>query len=123
MLSVQRNTTSDYILTMHPTDGVYPYRALASLFTNHLSNSVCQALAKSFTSTEFTNSLRLALVGVFVLSIPFIFNYVATWLFFQVRHWSKEAAKIPPTIPHLVPWIGSSLSLAFNAFGFVKWCT
>ena len=56
---------------------------------------------------DYAEILRLPLVAIFILSIPFIVNFVATWLFFQVRHWSKEAAKKPPTIPHLLPWIGN----------------
>lgn len=69
---------------------------------------------------KYTDYLRPVLVSVLVLSIPFIFNYVATWLFFQIRHWSNEAVKNPPTIPHWIPFIGSSLDLSFNALNFVK---
>lgn len=72
---------------------------------------------------NYAEILRLPLVAIFILSIPFIFNFVATWLFFQVRHWSKEAAKKPPTIPHLLPWIGNVYSLTFDTLNFVKWCT
>ncbi|KAL9128893.1 MAG: hypothetical protein Q9217_002515 [Psora testacea] len=64
--------------------------------------------------------LRPALVALFVLSIPFIFNYVATTLFFRISHRSKEAVKTPPTIPHSIPILGSSLDLGFNALSFVE---
>lgn len=70
--------------------------------------------------STYTNYLRPALVSILVVSIPFIFNFVATWLFFQIRNWRKGPVKNPPTIPHWIPFIGSSLDLAFNALKFIK---
>ena len=115
------NTFNDYEFLV-PSDNIFHtyYDTLSSLFLPFSSRSMDRVLAGLAMIPTFTDYLRPALVTIFALSIPFIFNYVATWLFFQITHWSKEAAKIPPTIPHLIPFIGSSFDLGFNALNFVK---
>ena len=94
--------------------------SISSEFSFHLTGQRRVELA---TFKTFMYHLRPILVSLFVLSIPFIFNYIATWLFFQIRHWSKKSAKVPPTIPHLIPFLGSSLDLGLNALNFVKYST
>lgn len=96
------------------------YVALSSrvpFVSSHLKDQELVLLA---TFTKLTDYIRPVLVSLFVISIPFLFNFVATWLFFQIQSWSKKAARIPPTIPHSIPFLGSSLDFGFNPLNFVK---
>lgn len=79
-----------------------------------------RALAGLAMLSTYIDYLPPVIVSIFVLSIPFTFNYIATWLFFQISHWSNDAVKNPPTIPHWIPFIGSSVDLSFSALNFVK---
>ena len=65
-------------------------------------------------------NFRKAAVSLFLLSVPFIFNYTATWIFFQLSHLSNKAVKVPPTIPHMVPVLGSTYHFAFSGLNFVR---
>ena len=70
--------------------------------------------------STYIDYLRPTISFIFILAIPFIFNYVATWLFFKIRLLSKKVKRIPPTIPHFIPFIGSSLELGLSPLKFVN---
>ena len=65
-------------------------------------------------------NIRKAVVSLFLLSAPFIFNYTTTWIFPQLSHLRNKAVKVPPTIPHMVPALGSSYHFAFSGLNFVR---
>lgn len=49
-----------------------------------------------------------------VLTTTFVSVYVITWISFLSRRASKESVKIPPTMPYMIPFIGSGISFALN---------
>ncbi len=115
------NTPNGYELLILSDNTFHAVRnALSSLFQPLFPRSMDRVLAEFNKLPSFTDYLPPVCLSIFVLSIPFILNYAATWLFFHTRHWSKAAARDPPTIPHMIPFIGSSLDLGFNALNFIK---
>ena len=121
LVTMTLNRSLDYDFTAHTDKTLFAHRdSLSSLLLPVPSHPMIQWFAKIAFLVTSAVCLRPALGSLFILSFAFIFNYVAYWLFFQTRHWSKKAAKTPPTIPHLIPFVGSSLSLGFNALEFVK---
>jgi len=64
-------------------------------------------------------TIRKAAITLLILAFPFIFTYGLTWLFFEIRHWSKKLTKIPPHIPYMIPFLGSALDFGFNPRKFV----
>ena len=60
--------------------------------------------------------LRLLLV----LSLPFAVNYLLLWLIFQTSKWDKTTEKMPPKIPYLVPFLGSTILYLWNPMKFIK---
>lgn len=65
-----------------------------------------------------------ALVFVSIICFPFVFNYITTWLFFQISHVVSETAmKVPPTVPYMVPILGSTFNFVFNGLDFVHKAT
>ena len=66
---------------------------------------------------------RYVLVFAFLLSIPFIVNYFIIWVIFQYTHLVKQIGKVPPTLPHLVPLLGSTLSFVWGGTSFGKYAT
>lgn len=111
--------SEDYKLVIPPdiTLTLVIYISTLSLPPSHSMDKIIAGFGMLSTYTDF---LRPTLLSVFVLSIPFTFNFVATWLFYNTSNLRKKAVKNPPTIPHWIPYIGSSLDLAFNALNFVK---
>lgn len=72
----------------------------------------------------FLTYLYTALVAISIFCFPFIFNYIATWFFFQLSHMvSKTASKVPPTVPYMIPILGSTYNFAFNGLDFVHKAT
>lgn len=72
----------------------------------------------------FFTHFYTALVVISIICFPFVFNYIATWFFFQISHMASETAiKVPPTVPYMVPILGSTLSFAFNGLDFVHKAT
>lgn len=67
--------------------------------------------------------IRVALRYLSIVAIPLIFTYVATWLSFTIQHWSKKDVKIPPTIPYVIPFVGSTCSFVFDTYNFVSLST
>lgn len=49
-----------------------------------------------------------------VLTVTFLSVYVVTWLSFVSRRRSQEPVKIPPTVPYMIPFMGSAISFALN---------
>lgn len=64
-------------------------------------------------------TMRKATVILLILAFPFIFTYLSTWLFFEIRHWSNKLTKVPPNIPYMIPFLGSALDFGFNPRKFV----
>lgn len=57
--------------------------------------------------------------GLLCLSLSFVLNYIVTWVLYQVGHRRVNAVKVPPAVPHWIPFLGSALEFAFNGRNFV----
>lgn len=66
-----------------------------------------------------TNNARLVFVFLLV-SLPFVVNYLVFWLYFQASQRSKGTGKMPPTIPYMVPFLGSTIPYLWNPSRFVR---
>lgn len=69
------------------------------------------------------STLRYVFVLAFLFSIPFIVNYAIIWVMFRHTHLTEKVGKIPPTLPHLVPLLGSTISFVWDGANFVKYAT
>ncbi|MCJ1270046.1 hypothetical protein MMC22_009940 [Lobaria immixta] len=58
--------------------------------------------------------LQAALPCGAFLAITFLSVYIATWLSFMYRRQSQDPVKVPPTVPYMIPFVGSAISLALN---------
>lgn len=65
------------------------------------------------------NNARLVLV-LLLFSLPFVVNYLVFWVHFQASQQSKRTGKMPPTIPYLVPFLGSTVPYLWNPSRFVR---
>ncbi|KAI9876361.1 MAG: hypothetical protein M1830_006662 [Pleopsidium flavum] len=92
---------------------------LASLFFGSSAPLKGQLGPLPSTSSLLPGNARVVFVSILLLSIPFVFNYLVIWLFFHVSQWSKKAGKVPPTVPYLVPFLGSTISYLWNPLKFV----
>lgn len=69
------------------------------------------------------STLRPVFVFAFLFSIPFILNYAIIWVMFRRSHLTEKDGKIPPTLPHLVPLLGSTISFVWDGASFFKYAT
>lgn len=70
-----------------------------------------------FRLLSFLPKSRMSQVGLLcglVLTATFASVYAVTWLSFVSRRRSQESVKIPPTVPYMIPFIGSGISFALN---------
>jgi len=104
-----------------------------------LEKPVWADLVPNFTVVQFSNgttpwqapralasgpsTLRYVFVLAFLFSIPFIVNYAIIWVMFRHTHLTEKVGKIPPTLPHLVPLLGSTISFVWDGANFVKYAT
>lgn len=105
---------------VHFTDSlklIYPTSAfLESGFASSLNNDIAYS-GGAF--SLLVNNARLVLIGLLFL-LPFVVNYLVLWLFFQASQRSKKTGKMPPTIPYLVPFLGSTIPYLWNPSRFVR---
>lgn len=48
------------------------------------------------------------------LTAIFVFVYTTTWLSFVAQRRSQEHVKLPPTVPYMIPFVGSAIGFALN---------
>ena len=71
--------------------------------------------------------IRQCAIALTILSIPFVFTYILTWLLFNIpqlspRLWRQQSVKVPPTIPYVFPFVGDLPQYLTNAQPFVESC-
>lgn len=112
---------TDYLVaaTSNPVNNVLNYVPPPSflVFPGQAGDSSLMDRATSFVTLL---NFRKAVVSILLLSAPFIFNYIATWLVFWISHLSKKALKVPPATPYMVPFLGSTYRFAFEGLNFVR---
>lgn len=55
-----------------------------------------------------------------ILIIILLSVYIATWLLFKF-HWRLQGpVKVPPTVPYMIPFIGSAISFAIDPRKFIS---
>ena len=58
--------------------------------------------------------IQILLIVIILLSATLVFVYTTTWLLFVSQRGSRASVKVPPTIPYLIPFLGSALSFGIN---------
>ena len=76
-------------------------------------------LAKMLRSEEFEMGVRKVLTAFLLIAFPFVFNYIFTWILFQITHLSNRTGRVPPDIPHAIPLIGNAFEFVFNPGRFI----
>ncbi len=66
-----------------------------------------------------TFTYTLIFLGLLCLSLSFLLNYIVTWILYQIGHRRAHAVKVPPTVPHLIPFLGNALDFGFDALNFI----
>lgn len=62
---------------------------------------------------------REMLVLVILLATPFVVNYSIAWILFFTAVRSTAAGKKPPSLPYMVPLLGSVVSYVLDPLRFV----
>ena len=99
--------TSIYSLQALPT----PDLSLVSAFltnskTIHFSSLVYPVLEP--------NRGHAAVIYIICLILPFILFYLARWAIYLAQLSSREASRVPPTVPYMVPFLGAVFSFVLN---------
>lgn len=58
-------------------------------------------------------------LSLFLVPIP-ILCYASTWISFIVQQQSRDAVKVPPILPYIVPFVGNAFSFAFDPVKFLS---
>ena len=112
---------TDYLSlnALNPVDHVVDYISSPAFVVYPVKGLYSSSIDQAASFVTFLNFHKVVVTMLF-LSVPFIFNYIATWLFFWVSHLSKKAVKVPPAAPYMVPFLGSTYHFAFNGLNFVR---
>lgn len=67
-----------------------------------------------------SEAAQRAFLYVALLASPFVLVYLATWAAFVVQRSSKDAVKNPPTVPFMIPVVGSAIGFGLNPSKFFQ---
>ena len=60
------------------------------------------------------NRSHEAVICIICLTLPFILFYIARWTIYLVQISSREASRVPPTVPYMVPFLGAVFSFVLS---------
>lgn len=67
-------------------------------------------------------NLKLILL-CFTLPLFLLTRYFFAWKMYYRAHLYPKENRIPPTLPHLIPLLGSGIPFAFDCVNFIKYAT
>ena len=111
------NTSNAFDVHVHQYAFNDPF--YSSSFSSLIHQLSTPSIAKLIRSDAFEIGSRKVLTAFLFLAFPFTFQYLATWLFFQIAHWRSKVAKVPPNVPYTIPFLGSALGFGLNPGRFV----
>jgi hypothetical protein len=79
-----------------------------------------QGFLRSFDLTDSKTTARLVCL---LLPFPFLLHYLVGLAYFHWIHLRPKDKQVPPTLPHVVPLLGSALPFAFDCTRFIKRAT
>ncbi|KAK4150898.1 cytochrome P450 [Chaetomidium leptoderma] len=72
---------------------------------------------------DLSDSKITARVVCLLLPFPFLIHYLVGLALFHWTHLRPKDKQVPPTLPHLVPLLGSALPFAFDCVNFIRHAT
>jgi hypothetical protein len=74
-------------------------------------------------SLDLSDSKTTARLVCLLLPFPFLLHYLVGLAYSPWPHLPPKDKQVPPTLPHLVPLLGSALPFAFDCTRFIKSAT
>ncbi|KAK4234050.1 cytochrome P450 [Achaetomium macrosporum] len=83
---------------------------------------VRQGILRSF-KLDLSDSKTTARLVLLLLPFPFLLHYLFGLLLFHWAHLRPKQKQLPPTLPHLIPLLGSAVPFAFDCANFIRKAT
>lgn len=117
-VTMERLLNLSHSPSFHIGDGdIFRYSPSSSSF---LSTSLASLKSIILLYLSIVPSLfHLTLTILLLITLSFVFNYTFTQVLFYTQHRRSDAVKVPPTIPYMIPYLGSTLSFGYNALNWV----
>ena len=80
----------------------------------YTAESQVQLLSVLKASLSHSPAIRVLLIVIIFLTTTLLFVYTTTWLSFVSQRRSRASVKVPPTVPYMIPFLGSALSFGIN---------
>jgi hypothetical protein len=71
----------------------------------------------------WTGTGRQILDCYFLLSIPFLFNYLFSWVTYHWVYRKQAGRRVPPELPAILPFLGNTIPFLWDSASFVTKAT